>query len=515
MGVAKPTSRPAQAGRLERWLGAIADFARHRPEQVVAAVLVTHLVIWTVLPILLHNNLELDLVEDLALGKEWQIGYWKHPPLPWWIADAAYRLVGDIRVVYLLGPLAAVSCMYVVWRFACEVVAPEAALVAMLALEGIHYFNFSVMKFAHDQCQLPFWALTGWLLYRGLTRGHIVDWALTGVCLALAFWSKYAAFALAATIGIFLLADPAARRSWLTPGPYVMAAFFALAIAPQAWWLATTGFQPFHYVDARAVTASQWYDYILFPLRWTGGQLLALIPAAALLAAMYAGQLRQAASISPASDFARRYVTALAIGPFLFTTMVALPLGRLPIALWGYPLWSFGPLAAVMWLGPQRHRRGRLRFAAAFLAVFAAMPIGYAADAVFEPLIRDRAKATEFSGRMMAQTITNEWRTKTGSQLVYVGGTQFAANNMAVYSPDRPHVVVETDLARSPWIERDDLRRRGLVIVWERNLSRDMPDDMRANFPDAEFQANLDVPRRTLRARSPFSIGYAFVKPRP
>lgn len=512
--VAAKTSAPAQPGWLERRLGAAVDFARQRPERVVGAILALHLVIWTALPILLQNNLELDLVEDLALGKEWQIGYWKHPPLPWWIADAAYRLIGDVRAVYLLGPLAAVSCMYVVWRLAREVVAPEAALVAVLALEGLHTFNFSVMKFAHDQCQLPFWALTGLLVYRGLSRGRIVDWALAGLCLALAFWSKYAAFALAATIGTFLLADPTARRSLLTPGPYVMAAVFVVAIAPQAWWLATTGFQPFHYVDARAVAASHWRDYVLFPLRWTGSQALVLIPVAALLA-LYAGRTRQAVSPSPDGMFARRYVTALAIGPFLFTTLVALPLGRLPIALWGYPLWSFAPLAVVMWLAPQPDRAARLRFAAAFLAVFAAMPIGYAADALFEPLLRDRPKAMEFSGRTMAQTITGEWRAEIGAPLVYVGGTQFAANNMAVYSPDRPHVVVEADLARSPWIDRDDLRRRGLVIVWERTLSRDMPDDMRAKFPDAEFQANLDVPRRTLRPRSPVSIGYAFVKPRP
>ena len=111
---------------------------------------------------------------------------------------------------------------------------------------------------------------------------------------------------------------------------------------------------------------------------------------------------------------------------------------------------------------------------------------------MFAPLFNDRPRAMEFSGRMMAQTITAEWRAATGSSLTYVGGTQFAANNMAVYSPDRPHVVVEADLARSPWVDPGDLRRRGLVIVWERNLSRDMPDAMRANFPDAEFRAVAD-----------------------
>ena len=63
-----------------------------------------HLVVWTLLPLLTAANLELDLAEDLALGKEWQLGYWKHPPLPWWLSDLVYRVTGQIDSIYLLAP---------------------------------------------------------------------------------------------------------------------------------------------------------------------------------------------------------------------------------------------------------------------------------------------------------------------------------------------------------------------------------------------------------------------------
>src|SRR5262249_35154082 len=179
-------------------------------------------------------NLQLDLVEDLALGKEWQLGYWKHPPLPWWIADLFYRVTGSVDAIYLLGPLAAVVCFYAVWKLAREVTDPLTALIAVLALEGMHYYNFSVVKFAHDQMQLPFWAFTGLFFYRALRRGRGIDWALAGAFLAGAFWSKYAAFALAAALGLFLLFDPVARRGWSTRGPYVMVLAFWIVHARQA-----------------------------------------------------------------------------------------------------------------------------------------------------------------------------------------------------------------------------------------------------------------------------------------
>src|SRR5712691_1643634 len=215
----RPTGRRA-IGDL---IGRAVDVARRRPGTVLTIVLALHLLVWTLLPLLLCPNLQLDLVEDLAMGKEWQLGYWKHPPLPWWIADLAYRLTGDVNAVYVLGPLAAVICFYGVWLLAREVLGEFEGLLAVLVLEGIHFYNFSVVKFAHDQMQLPFWAFTGLYFYRAVVRGRRTDWILAGVMLAGAFWSKYAAFALAATLVLFLLIDPTARRAWRTPGPYLMA----------------------------------------------------------------------------------------------------------------------------------------------------------------------------------------------------------------------------------------------------------------------------------------------------
>src|SRR5205807_7494221 len=109
------------------------EYAKLAPGKVLLAILVAHFAVWTALPILVCSNLQLDLVEDLALGREWQLGYWKHPPLPWWIADLLYRLTGSIDSIYVLGPLAAVLCFYGVWRLAREVTSETNALIAVLA----------------------------------------------------------------------------------------------------------------------------------------------------------------------------------------------------------------------------------------------------------------------------------------------------------------------------------------------------------------------------------------------
>jgi 4-amino-4-deoxy-L-arabinose transferase-like glycosyltransferase len=499
----------------------VVEFARRRPASVLAWILGFHLVVWTVLPALVCSNLQLDLVEDLALGKEWQLGYWKHPPLPWWLADVVYRLTSTIDSVYLLGPLAAVLCLYGVWLLARDVVDDLTALIAVLALEGIHFFNFSVVKFAHDQVQLPFWAFTGLFFYRALVRGRMLDWALAGAFLAGAFWSKYAAFALAATLGLFLLADPLARRAWRTSGPYLMGLAFLVVIGPNLWWLVQHDFLPFRYVDERARVAVHWYQYFVYPLRWTGSQALVLVPAFALLALLWTGS-GQPDTPAPhhKAAFDRRYITTLALGPFLVTTLVAAVLGRLAIAMWGYPLWSFAPLAALMWMRPRLDVRRLRHFATGVVVIMLAWPLIYAAVELGEPFLRDRPKATQFPGKLLATTITQQWRERTGTPLVYVGGAplrggpgEFAANNVAVYSPDHPHVIVHGDLRLSPWIDQADLERRGAVLVWEAP-GPDLPDDLRAAFPRAEMQPSLVLPRATLYPRPPLTIRYAIVPPR-
>ena len=495
-------------------LSALIDLAVRAPGKVLAAVLALHLAVWTLLPILVCPNLQLDLVEDLALGPEWQLGYWKHPPLPWWIADLAHRLTGTIDSVYVLGPLAAVLCLLGVWLLARELVGELKALIAVLVLEGVHFYNFSVVKFAHDQCQLPFWAFTALAFYRAVTRGRMLDWGLAGALLAGTFWSKYAAFALAATLGLILLFDPLARRAWRTPGPYLMALVFAVVIAPNAWWLVQHDFQPFQYVDARAKEAAHWYQYIGYPLQWTGSQLVFLLPAIALLALLYGGRAHIAgAAPGDLPAFNRRYATALALGPFAVTTIIAAALGRLPVAMWGYPLWSFAPVAVLIWLAPAREPARLRRFAQGAIAVLAAFPIAYAAIELFEPFVRDRPKASQFPGLALAQEITRQWHARYNTPLAYVGGTEFVTNNLAVYSDDRPHAVVHGDPGLSPWIDMNELRRHGAVLVWE----GDNPglDAWRSTFGSLDTQPTLVLPRQTLHPVQPARINYAFVPPQP
>lgn len=508
-------ARTSSAG--EDFLAPVVNFAMRHPGRMLAIVLFAHLVVWTALPLLTSANLELDLAEDLALGKEWQLGYWKHPPLPWWIADLFYRVSGQIGSVYLLGPLAVIACYVGVYLLGREMMSGGQALIGALGLVGIHYYNYSAVKFAHDQMQLPFWAFAALFFYRALVRGKALDWLIAGAMLALAFWSKYAAFVLALTMGLFLLFDPVARRSLGRAGPYLMAAAFCVVIAPNAWWVVESGFLPMQYVGHRAKVAQRAIEFVTLPAVWISSQIFFTHPTLILLGVTLfpRRQASAAARPSPEQAFARRYAAVMALGPFALVTAIGIVTGRTPVAMWGYPLWIFMPLAAVLWFGPVVDALRLRVFTIGYVFLFLLGPAIFIGTFISDHYSRARPKATEFPGAAIARQLTREWHEKVGTPLTYVAGTEFAANSVAVYSPDRPHVVVHGRPQFSPWIDMADLRRRGALVLWEEGLVAARPDEWRATFGAQGEPALLDVPRATSRRTAPVRIRYWIVPPQP
>src|SRR5450631_4196435 len=113
------------------------------PGRAFGAFLGLHAAVWTALPALLYPNLPLDLIEALIYGREWQLGYDKLPPLPWWLVEIVHRLIGYDVGYYLLAQIAVVAAFAAVFAMARPMAGVLGALVAVLIVDGLHYFNYT------------------------------------------------------------------------------------------------------------------------------------------------------------------------------------------------------------------------------------------------------------------------------------------------------------------------------------------------------------------------------------
>ncbi|MBV9236873.1 MAG: glycosyltransferase family 39 protein, partial [Xanthobacteraceae bacterium] len=154
-------------------MGRVVAWIEKQPAAAFALFCAVHIVIWTLLPSVLYPNLPLDLNEALTYGPEWQLGYDKLPPLPWWLVEIVYRAIGHDTAYYALAQIAVITAFVLVWLTALPLVRGTGALVALLIVDGLHYFHYTAAKFNHDVIQLPFWALAGYAFHRALRDGRL------------------------------------------------------------------------------------------------------------------------------------------------------------------------------------------------------------------------------------------------------------------------------------------------------------------------------------------------------
>ena len=302
--------------------GLIATIER-RPQAAFAAFLALHVVVWTALPTLLYPNLPLDLIEALTYGREWQLGYDKLPPLPWWMIEVLHQTLGIEAAYYALAQLAVIAAFVAVWLTARPLIGAVGALVAVLIVDGLHYFHFTAAKFNHDVIQLPLWAFAGYAFHAGLRRGRMRDWLLLGLMIGLALWAKYFVAVLVAPLALFLLIDRDARKALATPGPWVALVLALVVMAPHLIWLVQNDFLPFAYASARSSPVRGPLDHVVHPLAFAVGQLAFMLPALIIAAAFLWPRPKSGEAAAPvavgADAFDRRIVTLLTFGPAVTT----------------------------------------------------------------------------------------------------------------------------------------------------------------------------------------------------
>jgi 4-amino-4-deoxy-L-arabinose transferase-like glycosyltransferase len=480
------------------------------PGATFALFALVHLAVWTALPALLYPNLPLDLIEALTYGREWQLGYDKLPPLPWWLVEATHRLFGRDVFYYALAQVAVVAAFAALWAIARPMVGAVSALVALLIVDGQHYLHFTAAKFNHDVIQLPFWALAGYAFHAALRRGRMLHWVLLGVALGLALWAKYFVVVLVAPLALFLIFDREARKSLATPGPYVAAVVALVVAAPHLVWLVANDFLPFAYADARAKPSRGLIDHVFHPLQFLASQLLFIAPAL-FIAAPLVWRRPAAAAERAGDDYDRRIVALLAFGPAATTFVLSLVTGRGVIAMWGYPLWLFLGLWIVM-MAPGLTRERFAPIAAIWAMMFVGFAAAFAASYAVMPRYDGRYRAVFYPGEALGAELSKRFRMATGRPLAYVVGDMWTGGNVAHYAPEHPRNLIDGSSRRAPWIDMSDLRTRGAVVVWTSGDPTTIPPDLRAVAGEAEVQPPFALPFRW--GGRTLIVGWAILSPR-
>ncbi|MEM6551451.1 MAG: glycosyltransferase family 39 protein [Planctomycetota bacterium] len=484
--------------------------------RVLVLILTVHLLVWTLVPTVVNQNLPLDVVEAIAWGDAWQWGYDKHPPLSGWMAAGAGWVgratglgTGD-WALYLLSQVCVVSAMVGVYLLGRATLGAKQAVLAVLLMQGVTYHHFTSPEFNVNVVQLPFWAFAFYLYWRALREDRLWQWVGIGVCVGLAVLGKY----LGGLIVFPLLAFPLVSRAhrWVLrkPGMYVSAGACALVVLPHFWWASQNRWMTLTYGLGRAGTDEPWslLDHVVHPIDF----LLALAFAAvATVPIVWAWGIRRrevegdgevVAGSEAKEAHASRFLWVMLATPIAVFCGLSLLAGFQLRSMWGTPLLLLLGAVLVDRFRFTRVGEGR-RVVLPPMMVCLVVAGVYAGTTLGSLATRDKGKRTNFDGVGFSQALQSAWDERTDRPLMIVAGRVWESCNPAWYLPQRPTAYLYADPLRAPYVGDEAMRERGGLIVWTKARRADADPathaacpykDLAERFPGHAELADVVVP---------------------
>ena len=392
--------------------------------------LVSHLLIWTLIPSLSNINLPLDTIEALAWGSNLDWGFNKHPPFSALAVEVFFSFFGSQDwAYYLLSQIFVIIAFIYVWKLSNEIFKNKIySLLSLLALEGIFFYNFTTPEFNVNVSQLPFFALTSYFLWRGINSKKNSDWILFGIFSAFGFLSKYLFIYLLVSIFLFLIFI---YRNKKIIKYYVLSVIVTLAIlAPHFFWLFENNFVTVFYgLNRSNLDETQFLNHFINPIIFLLKQLIILIPFFLMIFVLLK-------KISFKLNFKSKkilFLLTISFLPLLLFLLTTVVTGAKIRTMWMTPFYLF---MGTLFFEIQRNYidlKKINKFYFIFLFFFFLSPVAYLAVSVL-----DNTKRTDYPGKEIARLVQNKWDDNFNNEIKIVVGDEWSAGNLSYHLTSRP-----------------------------------------------------------------------------
>ena len=400
--------------------------------------LLTHLIIWTLVPSITNHNLPLDTIEALAWGSNLDWGFNKHPPLSALAVKIFYQIFGSQDwVYYLLSQLFVTIAFYYVFKLSKEILNTEKhALLSVLLLEGIYFYNFTTPEFNVNVCMLPFWAMTAYYAYKCLKDHLTKDYIILGIVAALGFLSKYLFIYLLIGIKIFYIfyiRKNNFKINYIVPG-----IIFLLILTPHLIWLTENNYITIAYGLKRTGEIKSYLDHIILPLTFLGKQAGILIPFFILLFIL----TKTIKTNFSFKDQNLLYILSITILPILLIFLTSAIIGAKIRTMWMTPFYLYiGTLFIYLF---QNHiNLNQLKvFNYVFIFLFLLSPLLYGYISISQT-----DKRTDYKGKEIAKVVEKNLTRLDYNNIMSVTGNEWIAGNLCYHLKYRPKCkIINTNL---------------------------------------------------------------------
>ena len=162
-----------------------------------------------------------DMLEAWAWGKEFQLGYYKHPPLYAWIVGLWFKLLPRTDVsFYLLSSINIGLGLLGVWRLSGLFLRKYARLSTVSLLMFAPSYHYMATNFNANTILLSVWPWAAYFFVRSLQTKDWKDGIAFGVLCGCALLSKYYSILFLASCLVSAFLHPDRRAYFRSAAPY-------------------------------------------------------------------------------------------------------------------------------------------------------------------------------------------------------------------------------------------------------------------------------------------------------
>ena len=394
--------------------------------------LITHLVVWVLIPSYSNINLPLDTIEALAWGTNLSWGWDKHPPLSVFFPEIFYQIFGSQDwVYYLLSQIFIIISFIYVFKLAKEFLKNELlALTSVLLLESIFFYNFTSPEFNVNVSQMPFWALTVYYAWQSFKKDKTKDWILFGIFAALGFLSKYLFIYLLISLDVFFIYYYFYKFKKFNYKSLIPLVVFILVIAPHLSWLIDNDYKTITYgLKRTSLENESFLNHVYYPLKFLGKQIGILIPFFGLLLLVVSKFKIKSVKL----DEKLIFVFLINFFPIFLMFLTSLILGANIRTMWMSPFYLFFGLFFIYIYKNKIVVNFFKKFLWIFSFLFVFSPVVY----LYVSISKDN-KRTDYPGREIAQLVQTRWDKNFKNDIQIIVGDEWFGGNLAYHLRSRP-----------------------------------------------------------------------------
>ena len=394
----------------------------------------SHLLIWTVVPTITNKNLPLDVIEALAWGSNLDWGFNKHPPGSAFFPEIFFQIFGaQDWAYYFLSSLFVVISFYFVFKVADEILSSKLlSLFSVLILEAIYFYNFTTPEFNVNVCQLPFWSLVvyfSWKIYSS-KEIKLSDCFFIGLFGAIGFLSKYLFVYLLASIFLLFMYLILIKKDRKFDFKYfITLEVFVILLIPHFIWLYGNDFITILYGLKRTGLEPSLINHFEQPILFLFKQIGTLLPFFFLIWLL----VKKIQFKFNVKDKKLLFLSVINLLPIFLILITSAIMGSKIRTMWMTPFYLYFGVLFLYILKSQINIKKTNSFLSGFLFLFFLSPIIYSYVSISQT-----DKRTDYPGKEIASKVQLIWSKDFNGEIQFVTGDEWKAGNLSYHLKSRP-----------------------------------------------------------------------------